>query len=152
MHCCTVRLACLIHAASVRSEPGSNSPYKNYFVTDKFVCAFFYFFKKLNSRLIQIFLIKTQQCLLHCLNLTRAIRTIQFFKEHRISQSAVFHSLSFILKRSNEFLIYHSFQNFQAIFERFFLFFFHSEFCVSEFTCFNLELNDHRRFAARGLI
>ena len=26
VHCCTVRLACLIHAASVRSEPGSNSP------------------------------------------------------------------------------------------------------------------------------
>ena len=82
----------------------------------------FYFFKKLNSRLIQIFLIKTQQCLLHCLNLTRAIRTIQFFKEHRIFQSAVFHSLNFISKRSNEFLIYHSFQNFQAIFERFFIF------------------------------
>ena len=84
MHCCTVRLACLIHAASVRSEPGSNSPYKNYFVADKFVCAFFTFSKKLNSRSIQIFLIKTQQCLHHCLNLTRAIRTIQFFKEHRI--------------------------------------------------------------------
>ena len=45
MHCCTVRLACLIHAASVRSEPGSNSPYKNYFVTDKFVCAFLLFQK-----------------------------------------------------------------------------------------------------------
>ena len=28
VHCCTVRLACLIHAASVRSEPGSNSPNK----------------------------------------------------------------------------------------------------------------------------
>ena len=122
MHCCTVRLACLIHAASVRSEPGSNSPYKNYFVADKFVCAFFYFFKKLNSRSIQIFLIKTQQCLHHCLNLTRAIRTIQFFKEHRIFQPAVFHSLSFISKRSNEFLIYHGFQNFQARFERFFCF------------------------------
>ena len=27
-HCCFVRLACLIHAASVRSEPGSNSPNK----------------------------------------------------------------------------------------------------------------------------
>ena len=27
-HCCFVRLACLIHAASVRSEPGSNSPIK----------------------------------------------------------------------------------------------------------------------------
>ena len=45
MHCCTVRLACLIHAASVRSEPGSNSPYKNYFVADKFVCAFLLFQK-----------------------------------------------------------------------------------------------------------
>ena len=33
-----------------------------------------------------------------------------------------------------------------------FSFFFHSEFCVSGFTCFNPELNDHRRFAARGLI
>ena len=122
MHCCTVRLACLIHAASVRSEPGSNSPYKKLFCNRQVCLCFFYFFKKLNSRLIQIFLIKTQQCLHHCLNLTRAIRTIQFFKEHRIFQSAVFHSLSFILKRSNEFLIYHGFQNFQARFERFFYF------------------------------
>ena len=122
MHCCTVRLACLIHAASVRSEPGSNSPYKNYFVADKFVCAFFYFFKKLNSRSIQIFLIKTQQCLHHCLNLTRAIRTIQFFKEHRILQSAVFQSLHLLPERSNEFLTYHSFPIFQAGFERFFIF------------------------------
>ena len=84
MHCCTVRLACLIHAASVRSEPGSNSPYKKLFCNRQVCLCFFYFFKKLNSRLIQIFLIKTQQCLHHCLNLTRAIRTIQFFKEHQI--------------------------------------------------------------------
>ena len=122
MHCCTVRLACLIHAASVRSEPGSNSPYKKLFCNRQVCLCFFYFFKKLNSRLIQIFLIKTQQCLLHCLNLTRAIRTIQFFKEHRILQSAVFQSLHLLPERSNEFLTYHSFPIFQAGFERFFIF------------------------------
>ena len=94
---------------------------KNYFVADKFVCAFL-LFKKLNSRSIQIFLIKTQQCLHHCLNLTRAIRTIQFFKEHRILQSAVFQSLHLLPERSNEFLTYHSFPIFQAGFERFFIF------------------------------
>src|SRR5579871_3866207 len=29
MHCCTVRLACIRHAASVHPEPGSNSPLIN---------------------------------------------------------------------------------------------------------------------------
>ena len=42
--------------------------------------------------------------------------------------------------------------DFSSGIRKIFHFFFHSEFCVSEFTCFNLELNDHRRFAARGLI
>ena len=46
MHCCTVRLACLIHAASVRSEPGSNSPYKKLFCSRQVCLCFFYFFKK----------------------------------------------------------------------------------------------------------
>ena len=40
-----VRLACLIHAASVRSEPGSNSPKKMYLKTDQTV---FILFRKFN--------------------------------------------------------------------------------------------------------
>ena len=46
VHCCTVRLACLIHAASVRSEPGSNSPYKKYFVTDLSLSVLFFSLQK----------------------------------------------------------------------------------------------------------
>ena len=89
MHCCTVRLACLIHAASVRSEPGSNSPNNNLIhllrcglMSDKFICAFFYFFRihlclKESSKpySFKSFASLSRQ--------VRAIRTIQFFKEHQ---------------------------------------------------------------------
>ena len=81
MHCCTVRLACLIHAASVRSEPGSNSPYKIPFVTDLSLSVLFSLCFEPVSQ--PVLLVKTQGSLLLPVNLTRAIRTIQFFKEHR---------------------------------------------------------------------
>ena len=81
MHCCTVRLACLIHAASVRSEPGSNSPYKIPFVTDLSLSVLFSLCFEPVSQ--PVLLVKTPGSLLLPVNLTRAIRTIQFFKEHR---------------------------------------------------------------------
>ena len=81
VHCCTVRLACLIHAASVRSEPGSNSPYKIPFVTDLSLSVLFSLCFEPVSQ--PVLLVKTQGSLLLPVNLTRAIRTIQFFKEHR---------------------------------------------------------------------
>ena len=81
MHCCTVRLACLIHAASVRSEPGSNSPYKIPFVTDLSLSVLFSLCFEPVSQ--PVLLVKTLGSLLLPVNLTRAIRTIQFFKEHR---------------------------------------------------------------------
>ena len=88
MHCCTVRLACLIHAASVRSEPGSNSPNNNFIrltrllMSDKFICAFFYFFRihlclKESSKPYSI------ESFASLSGQVRAIRTIQFFKEHQ---------------------------------------------------------------------
>lgn len=83
VHCCTVRLACLIHAASVRSEPGSNSPYKIPFVTDLSLSVLFSLLLEPVSQ--PVLLIKTPGSLLLPVNLTRAIRTIQFFKEHRNS-------------------------------------------------------------------
>ena len=81
VHCCTVRLACLIHAASVRSEPGSNSPYKIPFVTDLSLSVLFSLCFEPVSQ--PVLLVKTPGSLLLPVNLTRAIRTIQFFKEHR---------------------------------------------------------------------
>ena len=81
VHCCTVRLACLIHAASVRSEPGSNSPYKIPFVTDLSLSVLFSLCFEPVSQ--PVLLVKTPGSLLLPMNLTRAIRTIQFFKEHR---------------------------------------------------------------------
>ena len=76
-----VRLACLIHAASVRSEPGSNSPYKIPFVTDLSLSVLFSLCFEPVSQ--PVLLVKTPGSLLLPVNLTRAIRTIQFFKEHR---------------------------------------------------------------------
>ena len=97
----TVRLACLIHAASVRSEPESNSPNKNvkqpkllsYFCPSKVDCCFqclIYFSVFLRS---------------HCLPTTISIllsqsdwahRTIQFFKEHPVHTAQNSPSESFL--------------------------------------------------------
>ena len=151
MHCCTVRLACLIHAASVRSEPGSNSPYKNYFVTDKFVCAFL-LFQKVEFTFDSNFPYQ---------NSTVFASLFEFDSGH--SHYSIFQGtpdfsircISFTqlhFKAEQRVLNISRLSDFSSGIRKIFLFFFHSEFCVSEFTCFNLELNDHRRFAARGLI
>ena len=117
MHCCTVRLACLIHAASVRSEPGSNSPNNNFIrltrllMSDKFICAFFYFFRihlclKESSKPYSI------ESFASLSGQVRAIRTIQFFKEHqKLALLNIFYIFSFRSycqlrsKAGNEFLI-----------------------------------------------
>ena len=151
MHCCTVRLACLIHAASVRSEPGSNSPYKNYFVTDKFVCAFL-LFQKVEFTFDSNFPYQ---------NSTVFASLFEFDSGH--SHYSIFQGtpdfsircISFTqlhFKAEQQVLNISRLSDFSSGIRKIFHFFFHSEFCVSEFTCFNLKLNDHRRFAARGLI
>ena len=121
MHCCTVRLACLIHAASVRSEPGSNSPYKKYFVADKFVCAFL-LFQKVEFTFDSNFPYQNSTVFASLFEFDSGHSHYSIFQGTPDFQSAVFHSLSFISKRSNEFLIYHGFPIFQARFERFFIF------------------------------
>ena len=87
----TVRLACLIHAASVRSEPGSNSPIKNSSATSgsfnpnspSFSIRQARFFK-----LIYYFFLK-RPAPAERPNLSRAHRTIQIFKDHSRRQSPV---------------------------------------------------------------
>ena len=81
-HCCFVRLACLIHAASVRSEPGSNSPNK-IFSTPRSARSIDFVLQ--DSILSQIFSIRS--FLLRLLNplqdlkiISRVHRTIQFSK------------------------------------------------------------------------
>ena len=103
MHCCTVRLACLIHAASVRSEPGSNSPnnnlirYSRSLMSDKFICAFFYFFR-IHLCLKESSKPYSFKSFASLSGQVRAIRTIQFFKEHQ--KLSFPHSYFFIFKLS----------------------------------------------------
>ena len=133
MHCCTVRLACLIHAASVRSEPGSNSPYKNYFVADKFVCAFLLFqkveftfdsnFPYQNSTVFaSLFEFDSGHSHYSIFQGTPdfAIRCISFTQLHFKAEQRVL-NISQLSEFSSEI-------------RKIFHFFFHSEFCVSGFT------------------
>ena len=117
-HCCFVRLACLIHAASVRSEPGSNSPNK--------ICLILRSARKVNfvlqdSILSQIFSIRfffttTSKSLSEPQNHFRVHRTIQFSKitcscnHHRLHQAQWNCNLARFSILSNRFLNF--FQNF----------------------------------------
>ena len=151
MHCCTVRLACLIHAASVRSEPGSNSPYKNYFVTDKFVCAFL-LFQKVEFTFDSNFPYQNSTVFASLFEFDSGHSHYSIFQgtpDFAIRCISIASSPSGAEQRI---LNISQLSDFSSGIRKIFHFFLHSEFCVSGLTCFNLELNDHRRFAARGLI
>ena len=151
MHCCTVRLACLIHAASVRSEPGSNSPYKNYFVADKFVCAFL-LFQKVEFTFDSNFPYQNSTVFASLFEFDSGHSHYSIFQgtpDFAIRCISIASSPSGAEQRVLKHIT--AFRFFKRD-SKDFSFFFHSEFCVSGLTCFNLELNDHRRFAARGLI
>ena len=81
-HCCFVRLACLIHAASVRSEPGSNSPNKICLILRSARITNFVLQDSILSQIfsIRIFLLRLLNPLQDLKIISRVHRTIQFSK------------------------------------------------------------------------
>ena len=81
-YCYFVRLACLIHAASVRSEPGSNSPNKKWLTLRSARIVNFVLQDSILSQIfsIRIFLLRLLNPLQDLKIISRVHRTIQFSK------------------------------------------------------------------------
>ena len=110
-HCCFVRLACLIHAASVRSEPGSNSPNKNFQQQGSAPYRRFVLRDSISSQISRFaFLLRLLGFLQNLKIFSRVHRTIQFSKITRCLQSARLHqaqwncNLACFFRLSNRFL------------------------------------------------
>ena len=117
-HCCFVRLACLIHAASVRSEPGSNSPNKIISTPRSARSIDFVLQDSILSQIVSIrfSLLRLQNSFRNLKINFRVHRTIQFSKitcfynHHRLHQAQWKCNLACFFILSNRFLNF--FQNF----------------------------------------
>ena len=117
-HCCFVRLACLIHAASVRSEPGSNSPNKIISTPRSARSIDFVLQDSILSQIVSIrfSLLRLQNSFRNLKINFRVHRTIQFSKitcfynHHRLQQAQWESNLACFSILSNRFLNF--FQNF----------------------------------------
>ena len=114
-HCCFVRLACLIHAASVRSEPGSNSPNKIPNTTGSapamsFVLQDFDLVANLSIRSFTTtsrFLAKPQNLFLGFIalfNFQRSLALTAISNHHRLHQAQWNRNLACFFRLSNRFL------------------------------------------------
>ena len=110
-HCCFVRLACLIHAASVRSEPGSNSPNKILRQRRSAPRRRFVLQDSISSQIFRFALLLRLLGFLQNLKIfSRVHRTIQFSKitcsynQHRLHQAQWNCNLACFFRLSNRFL------------------------------------------------